>query len=386
MSNERLFDRIRQNVRQSVGAESAAAAGASEPDLADLARSQLARFSETDGFEAQSAEVRSYIGHADEGLKQLKIDPSTILNARQRIGFEALVRLTGRPPLPIVCDQLDESDPLAPEWGGNIPFAQTLVKAAAPSVGRIDLNGRHVGTGFIIAPNLVLTNRHVLEAIATPFESHAGEVRWVLHAGKRWIDFKREKDKDDTRRHLIVELVAAGKDTIGRTVNFDHLDAAILRIEEKSLEGEPCAPRPLALAGSKLVYETGAEIGVIGYPARPDLEPSAYVDTSEGAEVVRTLVRLFQSWWGCKRYCPGYLIEPPALTKAAPWVVAHDATTTGGASGSAVITGVGQAGIVMGLHFGGLTREANYAHGMRAIGPVLSEFAHQNFVYRPPLA
>ena len=333
-------------------------------------------------------EMRFVLREGRKGLEKLalgaKLDSSVDepLALVERVGLEALIKLTGRPPLLIVDDKLDPSDPLAEEWG-DLLLHDNIVSNIAPSVGRIDINGRHIGTGFMVAPDIIITNRHVLEAIALPMKGPgAAQDIWILFAGTIWIDFKREKGRNQRKRFRIKSVIGAGPDPIAGLVDFDHLDAALLQIETLGIDGgEPPPDVVQILEGSALDYEEGSEIGIVGYPGRPNLEPSP--DRAEDVEVARNLIRLFQSWWGVKRYSPGRLIPSPPSARETPWVVAHDATTTGGASGSVVISTNGVPVRALGLHFAGVSLVGNYAHGLSAITPYFENLCGIQFEYHP---
>jgi V8-like Glu-specific endopeptidase len=52
-------------------------------------------------------------------------------------------------------------------------------------------------------------------------------------------------------------------------------------------------------------------------------------------------------------------------------VFSHDASTLGGNSGSAVVDLGSNGGSVIGLHFGGMSREQNWAHAVAKIQEAL---------------
>ena len=66
-------------------------------------------------------------------------------------------------------------------WGVRLEKARPLLDYAIPSVGRIDLTGGQlswVGTGWLVAENVVVTNRHVAREFATP-KATGSRSRWV---------------------------------------------------------------------------------------------------------------------------------------------------------------------------------------------------------------
>src|SRR5262249_26460283 len=101
------------------------------------------------------------------------------LGVEDRVNLEALVKINGRPALRGVDGSLDSNDPLFGEWGGSLITLPQLPDLTA-AVGRIDGDGEHIGTGFVIGDGIVMTNRHVLEAIAEEVRGPA-ESRWVFN-------------------------------------------------------------------------------------------------------------------------------------------------------------------------------------------------------------
>ena len=72
--------------------------------------------------------------------------------------FEALVELTDRPALRIVAGSVALDDPLMGEWVGRF-FDFANLPSLTSAVGRIDICAQHVGTGFVIAPGMIMTNQ-----------------------------------------------------------------------------------------------------------------------------------------------------------------------------------------------------------------------------------
>ena len=80
---------------------------------------------------------------------------------------------------------------------------RTLVKPLLPSIGRVETKeGKHIGTGFLVADKLLATNRHVLGALTFGAE--------VLRPGVARVVFKQEVGLDQrSGRHRSIEGVAA---------------------------------------------------------------------------------------------------------------------------------------------------------------------------------
>jgi endonuclease G len=121
-------------------------------------------------------------------------------------------------------------------------------------------------------------------------------------------------------------------------------DVALLAIERSS-----AWPRPIPLFNG--VPAKGSWIGVIGYPLPDDRVPPENRDAEE---------RYFSNIYGVKRLSPG-TIRAPSDGGALAWLIAHDATTLGGNSGSAIVDLA--TGAAVGLHFAGRPQIENLGVG-----------------------
>ncbi len=199
------------------------------------------------------------------------------------------------------------------------------------------------GNGFLVDQDLVITNRHVLQAIA---KWSAGN--WLL-APNVAIDFGHEwKGNNSINRRLIKEVVFAGSREINPS-SLDHtkLDLAILRLEAASK-----AVKTLEIDLSDDWNSSGSTICTIGYPGPP---PSI-------SFLLTCLTSYSPRYTDNKRLAPGYLVAP--VPDSPPdWLAAHDATTLGGNSGSLIIA-IGKGGKAAALHYGGKWSEPrqNWSH------------------------
>lgn len=291
------------------------------------------------------------------------------LSLQQRVSLEALVKLTERPALSIVDREnkqtleIDLRDPTPTQLADLGAFQALLLLALADieqrikSVGRIDGDGRHSGTGFVVGPGLVMTNRHVVETLAAPLPRATKPDSW-LFTREATINFSPEAS-DPARRFQIREIAFAGPDPIlSHRFNAANLDIALLRVETTNAAGQalpppvPLVKAPLQLADSNLV--------VCGYPA----PPNAFPTTESGRvrmDVVERLREIFGLRYGRKYLSPG-IVEK--LNGAISFE--HDAITLPGSSGSCVMR-LADGMPVCGLHFAGIWLEANYAHSLAAI-------------------
>jgi serine protease len=280
-----------------------------------------------------------------------------------RATLEALVKMKGRPSFRVVSGTIDPHDPLFGEWGGSLivlPELPTITGA----VGRIDGDGSHVGTGFVIGDGVIMTNRHVLEAIAEEVRNSTGS-KWVFSFGEVTIDFS--ENADGSARFRIKSLIATGPDPIEGLVRFPRLDMALLEVETVNAAGLKL-PTPLRMIDARAELQQKGDMFTIGFPARPST--SSMIDPATGTfsvEVAKRLTEIFNVKYGKKYLSPGIVDQPTGVSgDLRNWVFTHDATTLGGNSGSAAIRLMDPLG-VSGLHFGGATLTANYAHSIAAV-------------------
>ena len=305
---------------------------------------------------------------AREVIRRAGEDRLDDLDIAGRVTLEALVRLNDRPAYRVTAaGSIADDDPLFGEWGG---FLSLLVDLAewTKSVGRINLDGTHIGTGFLIAGDRVMTNRHVLEALADEVTGPAGS-SWQFGRGRVTIDFS--ETADGSRSVDLVGVAQAGPDPIRSMENLAHLDMAVLKVAA----GAQGLPRALPLARQ---IDTSAVMLVIGYPARPGT--SALVDPATGRvsqEIANRLRAIFGTDYGRKYASPGHILDGPGAvpTDAQQWATTHDCTTLGGNSGSVVVQFTNQPAVA-GLHFSGAPLTANKAHVLgrvdaNPLGPIV---------------
>ena len=81
---------------------------------------------------------------------------------------EAIIRKYARPVLFIQDGKIQE--PVIPLWKERVSTARERLEQVIPSIGRIELRGhprfQWVGTGWLVAPRVIVTNRHVAETFA----------------------------------------------------------------------------------------------------------------------------------------------------------------------------------------------------------------------------
>src|SRR5262249_37671372 len=125
----------------------------------------------------------------------------------------------------------------------------------------------------------------------------------------------------------------------------EHVDVAILQVNNVGDDGVAQLPQALKLAGGDAGVVRRTPVAVIGYPADDPTRNSP-----------QDIGRIFSSL-EVKNIAPGEVMDVRGDT-----FFTHDCSTLGGCSGSPVITlDRSSSGCVVGLHYGGRYLEANYA-------------------------
>lgn len=265
--------------------------------------------------------------------------------------LEAIVKLTGRPPLLVRNDAvvLEPMPGLPEEINGMILGVEKWV----PSVGRIEFRNHHMawgGTGWVVERRgsgaLVVTNRHVAQVVAT-LKSDGSAVFMRTTSGARYgaaIDFGEEVDSHGTDKSRTAELVS-----IEYLADDASADVALLLIKAAAFE----LPTPFELIKVNETVEKDELVALIGYPAydsRNDANAQAHY---------------FRDLYEVKRFAPGKIIQPGGDNE----LLTYDCTSLGGNSGSPLIRL--KDGKVIGLHFQGAYLEANSAVPAKTIRALL---------------
>ena len=142
-----------------------------------------------------------------------------------------------------------------------------------------------IGTGWLVAPDVVITNRHV----AKEFSRQSGR-SWVFEPGmKGRIDFTRSSGGGPAAEFSLTEVIG---------VHDDH-DLALFRATKRSA-GQGAAAAAQARPTSSRPRK-GREVYVVGYPA----SDSRRNDPDE-------MRRIFDNIYNVKRLQPGELKRCPA--------------------------------------------------------------------------
>jgi endonuclease G len=249
----------------------------------------------------------------------------------EQMALEAIIIPDKRPAIDIVNNDFSVAHPLWQHLQTDAAIHQGIVRAL-PSVGRIELPGNfstpYGGTGFVVGPDLIMTNRHV----AAIFADGWGTAVTMQAGAKAGLDFHTEPGGSDFLEVRQVVLI------------HPFWDMALLRVG-----GLAGGDAPLDLDLTAIDDLTGRDVVVIGYPA---------FDPRNDAGVQN---EVFRGRYGIKRLQPGKLagrVPVASFGKSVP-ATTHDSSTLGGNSGSVVLDAA--SGKVIALHFGGIYKVRNYA-------------------------
>lgn len=273
--------------------------------------------------------------YAKVGLEALdSLQRSKSIDADKRFALEAIVMPLYRPVVDILNDEI-VTQQLQDTWRDlgtedRVEWNRQKVR----SVGRINVPGiMYAGTGFVVGPNLLMTNRHVAaffaQGLGTRVDFQTGQ--------SASIGFYHEKGNTKTESLSVEKVVMI----------HPFWDMAVLQVKGLNPDRVPLV---LDTADPDLLRDRN--VVVIGYPG---------YDPSDDPEFQRVQERVFRGTYYVKRFQPGVLRgrEDVESYKRIVSAVTHDCSTLGGNSGSAVIDV--EKGTVVGLHFAGAYLEANYA-------------------------
>jgi endonuclease G len=264
--------------------------------------------------------------------------PDTLLVAGDE--REAIIRLFLRPVLTIRSNSFDPDTIEEPEsrvWRERLLAARPLLERAIPGVGRIEVRNHPrfdwLATGWLVAKDTAVTNRHVIDEIA--YRDDDGSFRFhEAPNGERIraaLNFRAEQGIDEESEHRI--------DAVLQSAARQEPDVAFVRLRHTSSLGDPL---PIHIPPAPESPQAGQRVAVIGYPAE---------DGRRNDPIV--MERLFRGIYGFKRLAPGQV-----LSVRGPFFT-HDCTTLGGNSGSVIVDLA--TGKALGVHYAGRYGRENYA-------------------------
>lgn len=263
-------------------------------------------------------------------------------------GYEAIVLLTGRPPMLVQNDKvvIDAIARNAMGEGTLLPMLTDAkiigVEGFIPSIGRIEFINHAMqwgGTGWVIegatgpSKRWIVTNRHVAKIVGQRVRDGRGvflrSPAGALYGARINVGEELGSPVEAGLEFKVERIVLIADDT--------EADCAILEVTAPSAG----ALSPLDLAPTRAVV--GELVATIGYPAYDSRNDNAAIQ------------HYFGDVFNVKRFAPG-LITQSNIGET----LMHDCTTLGGNSGSPLISLDRQA--VVGLHFAG-----NYQVGNNAV-------------------
>jgi V8-like Glu-specific endopeptidase len=317
--------------------------------------------------------LKTFLHHADRGLRTLDRDPWASLDRDASFAVEAVIRTDGtRPSLLVKNGTVDPDHPLARDWRDTLFAVRDKLRGRIAAVGRVEPatpgSNNFFGTGWLVdkGKGLVLTNLHVLEAMwrrmpNAMLKNSNGSFR-VLE-GAAFVDFAAESGSLVKKRFRITEATPSGIDGSG----FARLDAAVLRIEPIAGDNpSPALPEPIpVISDTDGPQGNLTSFAVIGFPGPPPFTSGVH----EGVDWMWVNATLFGGRFAVKRLAPGQAHKPLGTLAgdSKPWVFGHDATTLGGSSGSVVLAWLNQDTGGFGLHFAGASLDTNCAHAIAQI-------------------
>ena len=250
--------------------------------------------------------------------------------------LEAIVRRFGRPVLFI--RQGTIAEPESELWQGRIDAVRANLEAVIPAVGRIEARDHPtlpwMGTGWLVAPEVVVTNRHVaVEFGRKAVDGFVFKRNPVGRKMKARIDFREEHEQPEEDEFRIKEILHIEDDD---DVSPDLAFLKVSRLGEDDQE----LPEPVRLSPNDPAPDQ--VVGVVGYAAW---------DGRRNDEGV--MERIYQNIYNVKRLHPGEVMG------VGQNFFNHDCSTLGGNSGSPVIDF--ETGEAVGIHFAGSFELENYA-------------------------
>lgn len=267
--------------------------------------------------------------------------------------LEVIVRVDGsRPSFMIRNGDADRKTSPVGVWESILDASNELLREAFDWVGRIDMPGLpqdFAGTGFLVHPDVMVTNRHMLQLITDKNPDGS----WTVKPDVT-IDFGHEfRARASLRRRAVRKVAFAGAKLINSPIDHTKLDMAVFELAAEPGNPDPDPDAYFSINMAPELVSPGATVYIIGYPGDPGPFEAPFL----------LLEQLFRRTFGCKRLAPGIVhasgIPLPDTS------IAHDATTLGGNSGSPVII-AGREKSVCALHYGGRSAEPreNWGHNL----------------------
>lgn len=316
------------------------------------------------GLESPATAIAEHdvLSAAKSAAEKVENGETAKVTAFERVSLEAIVHLSGRPPLRYVDGKVqsppnDQGD--NERWRTFLAIARSKVNAASASVGQVAIapEGRarqHVGTAWRLGEDLVVTNRHV--AFELVRDNMIDPAQWKLDPRRPVIvDFNVTDAATTAMRFPVLDLVYCAPE--------DEIDVAILRLDRTA------GALPAALTLDWQANSVGREVSVGGLPDFRGEEVYVVGHPFRAIASEQSLT-VFGKADGFKRCSPGLVTQ---LSNDPPKAFEHDCSTLGGNSGSCVLSVARHR--VVGVHYGGADVDeatsmgrANLALGLVQLG------------------
>ena len=313
--------------------------------------------------------LANVIAGAKEGLSKTTAQEKPEISFREAVGLEAVIWTDGtRPSLPVSKGFVDVNSVEADAWKGSLRRFEDNLRGLIAATGKLiaPVGPGFSGTALLVADGIAMTNRHVAEAIARECDG-AWSLRWP---GETLIDFVAEDELAPVGAWTVEGIAYASPCPIGDSPSVAKLDVALLKCRPPRASRLTEEPSPMLLdgigpgAGGLVRNGAVAAIGIAGRPRswNGTGTPPPYRETQQ------VIAELFRDSFGVKRLAPGRVSQlPEMITDGQSRVFAHDCSTLVGNSGSAIVDLASDGHRLMGVHFGGISREDNFAYSMAAI-------------------
>ena len=302
------------------------------------------RYYKAVGKDPQSDVITRVCSSAETGLRLLQgRDEEGLKRNREAVsGLEQIIAEDGSRPMYMINDDHVDFMSDAQLWdrkgrevfGEESPWVKTIKRQQAKGLPRVmssvgaiteGPDGKGIGTGFLVAPDLLMTNGHVWWDIAS---KHGGDYSQVL------VDFEREyfrSDRGSVRRVRSLAYVGmSSPDPIDLTKKLFTPDIALFVLEPGTTRDE------------QLIFE------VLAGTWRAESEPYVFVIGHPTIKPNNPFAEFLLQTSGCKRLSPGVA----RLSDADKGQAFHDASTTEGSSGSVLISPSAQSPVVaVGIHY-----------------------------------
>ena len=288
------------------------------------------------------SEIQDFLkASVEEGPEAAVNSLSDELKARRAT---AIILTIGRPAI-LVKDNSFQV-PISDVWATRLNASRANIETAIRAVGRVEVTNHpggfsYLGTGWLVAPDVIVTNRHVAQAFSRK-EGAEFVIKKNLISGTKIgvnLDFREEAGVDAQEQFDVLEILYIEDDL------DDKPDIAFLKIDTQARVGGVtvslnATPIPLATTPP----DDESEVANIGYPAE-DSRRNPLSDSKMDA--------IFGDIYDVKR------LQPGQVKSVRNDLITHDCSTLGGNSGSVVLDF--KTGVAIGLHFGGKFQVENYA-------------------------